>query len=146
MLTSNRYNPWDLGTARRADTDETVLAQLTATIGADFANGDTMGTMPESFWDASIAAGRPLALQPEGGGSIDSLAWDKAGWGYWPNDFGQIPVVDELKVVEHRHITMICNRWNVNHTVDLQQAFFNGNGFVSWEVSWPVGGRALHRR
>ena len=36
------YNPWDTGTARRPYGDETVLAQLAATIGADFANGDTM--------------------------------------------------------------------------------------------------------
>ena len=58
------------------------------------------------------------------------------GWGYWPSDFRQIPAVDTWKFIEHRHITQICNRWNTNHTVDLQQAFFNGDGFVSWESVW----------
>jgi hypothetical protein len=125
-----------MAAARRGAADETVLAQLAATIGADFVNGDTMGEMPLSFWSASLAAGRPLALQPEGGSALDALAFNKFGWGYWMNVFETIPIVDPWKVIEHRHITQICNRWNAHHTIDLQQAFFNGNGFVSWESVW----------
>lgn len=42
------------------------------------------------------------------------------------------------KWLEPRHITQICNRWATNHTTDLQQAFFNGIGFVSWENVWGI--------
>ena len=79
------YNPWDVGTSRRGADDATVLTQLAATIGADFVNGDTMGEIPALFWNASLAAGRPLAFQPEGGSELDALAYDKMGWGYWMN-------------------------------------------------------------
>lgn len=75
------YNPWDTGTARRNATDEAVLAQLAATVGADFANGDTMLYMDSEFWEQSVAAGRPLALQPEGGSALSNLNWTKMGWG-----------------------------------------------------------------
>ena len=34
--------------------------------------------------------------------------------------------------------TQVCNRWATSHTTDLQQAFFNGVGFVSWENVWGV--------
>ena len=104
-----------------------------------------MEFMDQAFWSESVAAGRPLALQPEGGSALTNLNWTKMGWGYWPDDFQRIPVVDTWKVIEHRHITQICNRWNTNHTVDLQQAFFNGDGFVSWESVWGTwNGLSLH--
>ena len=134
------YNPWDTGTARRAQDDPTVLASIAAAVGADFANGDTMGSMPAPFFADAAAAGAPLALQPEGGGSLETLAWSKWGWGYWGG--APIPSVDALKWVEHRHATQICNRWGTmhtpapSHTLDLQHALFNGDGFVAWESIW----------
>jgi hypothetical protein len=45
-------------------------------------------------------------------------------------------IVDPWKVIEHRHITQICDRWATDHTTDLMQAFFNGIGFVTWENVW----------
>jgi hypothetical protein len=56
-----------------------VVAQLAAQCGFDFVNGDTMGEMPVTFWNASVASGRPLALQPEGGSGLDALAFNKIG-------------------------------------------------------------------
>jgi iron(II)-dependent oxidoreductase len=117
-----------------------VLASIAASIGADFANGDTMITMPGPFFADSEAAGAPLALQPEGGGALETLAWTKWGWGYWGAP--TVPAVDSHKWVEHRHASQICNRWGTahtptpSHTLDLQQALFNGNGFVAWENIW----------
>lgn len=128
------YNPWDTGTARRNASDEVVTAALTTAIGAVFVNGDTMTLMDPSFWSESVKAGNPLALQPEGGPVLESLAYTKMGWGYWPAPY--IPDIDTWKWLERRHITQICNRWAVDHTNDLQQAFFNGDGFVSWESVW----------
>lgn len=129
---------WDTGTARRNATDQEVLAQLAAAIGADFANGDTMVVMDETFWSSSVTSGQPLALQPEGGSALSNLAWTKMGWGYWMNVFETIPIVDPWKVIEHRHITQICNRWATDHTLDLQHALFNGDGFVPWESVWGI--------
>lgn len=53
------------------------------------------------FFNQSVIAGRPAALQPEGGPTIDSLAYSKLGWGYWPLG-GRDPVVDTWKWIETR--------------------------------------------
>lgn len=34
--------------------------------------------------------------------------------------------------------TQVCNRRAKNHTTDLEQTFFNGAAFVSWENVWGV--------
>jgi formylglycine-generating enzyme required for sulfatase activity len=128
------YNPWDTGTTRRNATDAAVLAQLGVALNADFVNGDTMSLMEAPFFYDSLAAGHPLALQPEGGPVLQSLQWSKMGWGYWPAPF--IPDVDAWKFIETRHVTQICNRWATDHSTDIQQAVFNGDGFVSWESVW----------
>ena len=59
------------------------MAKLLNETGADGFNGDTMGWVPESFYTASVAAGRPSAIEPEGGGlkNLTSLNWDTMGWG-----------------------------------------------------------------
>ena len=78
------YNPWDTGTHRpEAGSDEAEMAKLLRETGADGFNGDTMGWVPESFYTASVAAGRPSAIEPEGGGlkNLTSLNWDTMGWG-----------------------------------------------------------------
>lgn len=139
------YNPWDTDTARPNVTDAQALADLTAAVGADWVNGDTMTFMsPDIFTDA-IDGGHPVALQPEGGPELKSLNWTQLGWGYWSNPF--VPGVDIGKWVVsgapdlepgRGHHTNICNRWETNHTSDLQQAWFNGIGFVSWENVWGI--------
>ena len=35
-----------------------------------------------TFWDSAVAAGAPLAMEPEGGGEFQSLWFTKMGWGY----------------------------------------------------------------
>ena len=87
------YNPWDEATRREGMPDHEVLAALSVQIRADGFNGDTMQRVGREFWDASIAAGRPLAIEPEGGGYPDSNAtadaqqwnatsWSGLGWAY----------------------------------------------------------------
>jgi iron(II)-dependent oxidoreductase len=129
------YNPWDTGTSRRNATDAAVLADLGVKLGADFVNGDTMTFMDSSFFFDSVDVSHPLALQPEGGPQLTSLYWTKMGWGYWSDDV-TIPEIDAWKWIEKKHITQICNRWATDHSTDLQQAVFNGDGFVSWESVW----------
>lgn len=130
------YNPWDTGTIPNNASDAQRMAELLAAAGWDGFNGDTMWVIPEAFFAASVAAGNPLALQPELGPSFFGLAWSKMGWGYW--DIPYIPVVDSYKWLEPRHKTQVCDRWAPVHTDQLQAAFFNGNGFVSWESIWGI--------
>lgn len=139
------YNPWDTQTRRPNGTDDVVIADLAAVLGVDGFNGDTMSFIPSSFWNSSVLSGNPLAIQPEGGPTFESVSYSKMGWGYWPNPF--IPPVDVFKWTVRGsgtlspvggHFTNICNRWSTNHTSDIQQAFFNGIGFVSWENIWGI--------
>ena len=66
------------GTAARVAADDRVHRR--APQGADGFNGDTMGNIPREFWDAAVAVDYPLAFEPEGGGSDESLNWDTMGW------------------------------------------------------------------
>jgi formylglycine-generating enzyme required for sulfatase activity len=125
------YNPWDTGTEASNATDDVVLASIAAAVGQSWINGDTMDKMSEAFWTSSSGT---VALQPEGGPSLEGLEWTKMGWGYWP--WNVIVDVDIYKWMERRHITQICDRWATDHTRDWQQAFFNGMGTVPWENVW----------
>jgi formylglycine-generating enzyme required for sulfatase activity len=46
--------------------------------------------------------------------------------------------VNRHKWLEPRHMPMIHNRWATDRTHELQLAFFNGIGFVSWENIWGI--------
>ncbi len=80
-ILTTKYNPWDQGTRPANATDEVSLALMAVATHSDGFNGDTMREIPLSFFTASVAAGRPLALEPEGGGLADSTLWDTLGWG-----------------------------------------------------------------
>lgn len=139
MLNGSQYNPWDTGTRRTGDSDEVSLDQLIVSTGGEGFNGDTMGFIPESFYTVcprlktrcspqqeSLKLGKPLALEPEGGGNEDAINWATLGWGYW--DYKFIPGVDRWKWLASPRITHCCDRWNKNKTDNLQYAFFNGDG------------------
>lgn len=139
------FNPWDTGTAPDPHnaSDYERLAQLGVTLGLDFLNGDTMGLMPFALFNATLAAGRPLALQPEGGPSLEGLSWTVMGWGEgwihapsWRAPF--IPAVDLFKWIERRHATQIVDRWSERRIDDLQMVHFNGLGYVAWENVWGI--------
>ena len=42
------------------------------------ASGDTMGLVPEEFYDVSVALNHSVAIEPEGGGNVvmGSANWD----------------------------------------------------------------------
>eukprot|EP01087_Luapelamoeba_hula_P014237 TRINITY_DN4143_c0_g1_i1.p1 TRINITY_DN4143_c0_g1~~TRINITY_DN4143_c0_g1_i1.p1 ORF type:complete len:741 (-),score=76.25 TRINITY_DN4143_c0_g1_i1:101-2005(-) len=130
------YNPWDQGTRNEGQSDWDTIAQLWKLLGADGFNGDTMHSVPVEFWNAALKVEHPIAIEPEGGGINDTLWYTKMGWGYWTYPF--VPNIDVWKWLEPRHLTNICNRWATDHTDDLQNAFFNGNGFESWENVWGI--------
>lgn len=132
------FNPWDEGTRPSSASDDVVLARTAAEIGLDWANGDGMACIPQEFFSSSVAAGRPLSFQPEASSSLYALSWTKNSWGEaWTGcASGCVPPVAIDKWVETRHTPAIVNRWAVDHTTDLMQAFFNGMGWVPWENVW----------
>jgi hypothetical protein len=87
------YNPWDTATRRESTPDETTLAELSVQLQTDGVNGDTIQRVSRSFYAAGLAAGRALAIEPEGGGYPDTNTsadaaqwsatnWSPLGWGY----------------------------------------------------------------
>ena len=52
---------------------------------------DTMGLVPEDFYDVSVGLKHSMAIEPEGGGNAVGMKptdprpgnWDTMGWGYW---------------------------------------------------------------
>ncbi len=104
---------------------------------ADGINGDTLRGVPRAFRDASDRAGHPLALEPESGlDSDEMLAWNNMTWGYWKYDL--IPTVSRYKWLEPRHMVNVCRRWARDKNDDLQEAFFNGVGYETWENIWGI--------
>lgn len=150
------YNPWDIGTRREKDdhgnslSDPVALAKIIRATGSVGFNGDTMVTIPQAFYDAGVADGLNLALQPEVGGTPSTLNWTVMGWGYW--NYPEQPCLGTNRWIERRHATQVCNRWAKEKTDDVQYAWFNGAGYVPWENVWgtwngitPRGGAMIHR-
>ncbi len=143
--------PWDTGTKDEGLPFWDAVAKLMAAVGADGVNGDTFQGIPRAYRVASDETGHPIAFQPEVGMDTDEfLMWDQQSWGYWHYPFE--PLVSELKILEPRHMVNVCDRWALNRTDNLQAAFFNGAGYVSWENVWgiwngitPRDGEALRR-
>ncbi len=127
---------WDEGTHQPSQPWPQALAELMKQIGADGVNGDTQDGVPLGFSLAADAIGHPLVFQPEGSPSDEALAWNVMTWGQYAFPF--IPMVDRYKWLETRHMVNISDRWAVDHTHDLQFAFFNGVGWESWENVWGI--------
>ena len=143
--------PWDVGTRPEGVPLWESVANLMAEIGADGVNGDTFAGVPRAFREASDRTGHPVVFQPENDLSGDEqLIWNTQSWGYW--SYAWEPKISKLKWLEPRHMVNVCNRWARDKTDDLQHAFFNGVGYVSWENIWgiwngitPRDGEALRR-
>ena len=57
-------------------------------------------------------------------------------WGQYRYPF--VPTVDKYRWLEPRHQVHISDRWNHGKTDNLQFAFFNGEGWESWENVWGI--------
>ena len=129
--------PWDVGTRPEAAPLWESVARLMAGIGADGVNGDTFAGVPRAFRDASDRTGHPVVFEPENDLSGDEqLIWNIQTWGYW--NYSWEPKISKLKWLEPRHMVNVCDRWARDKTDDLQYAFFNGVGYVSWENIWGI--------
>lgn len=92
--------------------DSQALTDVLREFGAAGFNGDTMIGVNASFFNASA----PLAVEPEEFIQIEQLWRTKFGWGYWQNDstnaYDYVPGVDQMRFVEMRHMTHVCDRWS----------------------------------
>ena len=127
---------WDQGTRNPGTNWPDATAQLMKEIGADGVNGDTQDGVPLAFSVAAEKAGHPLAFEPEMGPSDEALAWNVLTWGQYKFQFA--PTVDRYRWLETRHQVNIQGRWNRDKTDDFQYAFFNGEGWESWENVWGI--------
>ena len=148
MLWPNK--PWDLGTRYEpagrpglSDTDAKVYATLLKQTDGDGLNRDTMDSFSKEFYAESARLGHSIALEPENGVEDEALDWSTINWGYW--SYPKAPVVDRFKfVTEGRFLTNVYNRWAKDKTNDLQSAWFNGDGYESWENVWGVWNGITH--
>jgi gamma-glutamyl hercynylcysteine S-oxide synthase len=127
---------WDQGTHDPGTPWPTALVDQIKTIDADGVNGDTQDGVPLVFSLAAVQVGHPLAFEPEGGPSDEALAWNVLTWGQYKFQF--VPTVDRYRWLEPEHQVNIQGRWNRDKTDDLQFAFFNGEGWESWENVWGI--------
>jgi formylglycine-generating enzyme required for sulfatase activity len=127
---------WDQGTRQPSESWPQAIAARMKQIDADGINGDTQDGVPPGFPLAAEKIDHPLAFEPEGGPNDEDVSWNLMGWGYYNYPF--IPMVDKSKWLETRHMVNVCDRWNLDHTSNLQYAFFNGEGFESWENIWSI--------
>ncbi len=127
---------WDQGTRDPGEPWPTAIAEEMKAIDADGVNGDTQDGVPLAFSLAANEAGHPLAFEPEGGPADEALAWNVLTWGQYKFQF--VPTVDRYRWLETRHQVNIQGRWMRDKTDDLQFAFFNGEGWESWENVWGI--------
>ncbi len=127
---------WDQGTRDPGTDWPAAIAAFMKEIDADGINGDTQDGVPLAFSTAADKTGHPLAFEPEGGPSDEALAWNVLTWGQYKFQF--VPTVDKYRWLEPRHQVNIQGRWNRDKTDDLQFAFFNGEGWESWENVWGI--------
>jgi gamma-glutamyl hercynylcysteine S-oxide synthase len=127
---------WDQGTHDPGMPWPQAIAETMKEVGADGINGDTQDGVPLAYSLAADAIGHPLVFEPEGSPSDEALAWNVLTWGQYKFDF--VPLVDKYRWLEPLHQVNISDRWNRDKTDDLQFAFFNGEGWESWENIWGI--------
>ena len=127
---------WDEGTRDPGASWPDAIAEFMKEIDADGINGDTQDGVPLAFSLAADKVNHPLAFEPENGPQDEALAWNVLTWGQYQFQFA--PTVDRYRWLETRHMVNIQGRWNRDKTDDLQYAFFNGEGWESWENVWGI--------
>src|SRR5579884_2662051 len=129
---------WDQGTRSPDMTWPNAIAELMKEIDADGINGDTQDGVPLAFSLAADKINHPLVFQPEGSPSDEAVAWNIMTWGQYGGQFDFVPGIDRFRWLEPRHMVNISDRWNCSKVNDLQFAFFNGEGWESWENIWGI--------
>ena len=142
------YNPWDVGTRREPVDDQTALAALVRTLGAD---GVFLDTLKEGAAGLVAALGAGVALESESRVPLARIADHAMSWAQW---FAASPVPGVLRArwFERRHQLHHTRRWHRDHLEELHSAWLNGTGILIWEavfgvwVGWNARDRATLRR
>jgi formylglycine-generating enzyme required for sulfatase activity len=144
------YNPWDTGTRREGKSDAEVLAEF---VGAIEADGIFLDTLHEGMQDLRerLDTVRPgVVLESELTLPVERLADHHMSWAQWFQD-SEAPGVLWNKWLERRHMMHQIQRWNPDHTGELQMAWMNGSGMLVWEnvfgswVGWSGRDRSMLR-
>jgi iron(II)-dependent oxidoreductase len=135
---------WDNGTRNPGVPHWTATAELMAHLGVDGVNGDTFEGVPRAYRTASDKTDHPVLFEPEEPPQADEgIIWNNQSWAYWTFKFQ--PSASKQKWLESRHMSHISDRWARDKTDDLQNAFFNGMGYVSWENIWGIWNQITDR-
>lgn len=127
---------WDQGTRDPGKPWADAIADVMKDLGVDGVNGDTQDGVPLTFSLAADKSGHPMVFEPELTMSDEALAWNLIHWGQYKYQF--VPTLDKYRWLEPRHQVHISDRWNHSKTDALQFAFFNGEGWESWENVWGI--------
>lgn len=140
------YNPWDTSTRREGCSDIEALARMVRALDAD---GIFLDTLNEGAGRlrASLDAVKPgVALESEGALPVERIEDHPMSWAQGFGD-SRAPGVLRNKWLERRHMQHRIDRWQRDHSGELQSAFMNGSGILVWENvfgSW-VGWNARDR-
>ena len=144
------YNPWDTGTRREPHEDLEALVDLVAEVEADGLFLDTMTNGADAF-RAQLDAVRPgVVLEPENMTPLAHLGTHHLSWAQWITD-STAPGVLRNKWLERRHMLHQIQRWNRDHSDEMQMAWMNGTGMMVWEnvfgswVGWNARDRSVMR-
>lgn len=127
---------WDQGTRDPGKPWADAIAEVMKDLNVDGVNGDTQDGVPLTFSLAADKNGHPMVFEPELTMSDEALAWNLIHWGQYKYQF--VPTLDKYRWLEPRHQAHISDRWNHDKTDALQFAFFNGEGWESWENVWGI--------
>jgi formylglycine-generating enzyme required for sulfatase activity len=126
------YNPWDTGTRRENKQDLDALAEMIAALAVDGIFLDTMDRGAEAFRAKLDVARKGVVLESEGALPLARVNDHHMSWAQWFMD-SPAPGVLRNKWFERRHMQHQIQRWDRDHTGELQAAWMNGSGMMVWE-------------
>lgn len=126
------YNPWDTATRREEKTDIELLIDIMTSIGADGIFLDTMKKANADFRPRLDSIRKGIVLEGELPAELDILPTHHLSWAQEFKD-RYVPGVLRNKWYERRHMQHQINRWNRDHSPELQLAWMNGSGIMVWE-------------
>jgi hypothetical protein len=144
------YNPWDTGTRREGISDIDAVVATVRAIGADGIFLDTMSQGAAEIRGKLDAARPGVVLESEGWLPLDRVNDHHMSWAQG-STYNRAPCVLRNKWFERRHMQHRIERWNLDHTAELHDAWMNGSGMMIWEnvfgswVGWCPRDRSILR-